>query len=81
MLPVQALLHLIFFAPPLTRGQANLPTLPEAIELFQLESMNNLRETIRSQEGVLAEQQERTAELEGEHVAKDLLIGSMAAPK
>ena len=78
MLPVKALLLLIFFAPSLIRGQANLPTLPQAIELFQLESMNNLRETIQRQEGAMAEQGARIAELEGEHVAKDLLIGSMA---
>merc|ERR1712032_238079 len=79
LLSVQVLLLLIFFAHTQGRGQANLPTLPEAIELFQLESMNNLRETIRSQESAMAEQRARIAELEGEHVAKDLLIGSMAA--
>ena len=38
-------------APPITRGQTNLPPLPdEPIQLFQLDSMNNLMERIQSQE-------------------------------
>ena len=77
MLP--ALLLLILSSPPITAGQANLPTLPEAIQLFQLESMNNQREMIKSQERVITDQRARIAELEGELAAKNLLIGSTTA--
>jgi hypothetical protein len=66
--------------PLLITGQAeDLPTLPEAIQLFQLESMNNLRQTIQSQEGVIRGQVTRIAELEGMLEDKDLLIVSMTA--
>ena len=66
--------------PLLITGQAeDLPTLPEAIQLFQLESMNNLRQTIQSQEGVIRDQVTRIAELEGILGDKDLLIVSMTA--
>ena len=66
--------------PLLITGQAeDLPTLPEAIQLFQLESMNNLRQTIQSQEGVIRDQVTRIAELEGMLEDKDLLIVSMTA--
>ena len=47
-----------------TTGEADLPTLPEAIQLFQLESMNKLRQTIQIQEGVITEQQTRMEALE-----------------
>ena len=60
-------------------GQAGLPTLPEAIQLFQLESMNKLRRTIQSQEGVITDKQTRIAELEGILADKDQLIASMTA--
>ena len=79
LLLVQALLLLLFSVPPMTAGQANLPTLPEAIRLLQLESMNNQRETIESQERVITEQQARISELEGELAAKNLLIDSTIA--
>ena len=66
--------------PLLITGQAeDLPTLPEAIQLFQLESMNNLRQTIQSQEGVIRGQVTRIAELEGILEDKELLIVSMTA--
>ena len=78
VLSVQALCLLILILPTST-GQANLPALPEAIQLFQLKSMNNLRDTIQGQESIIAERQARIAELEGELVAKDLLIGSLTA--
>ena len=81
MLPVQALIPLIFCAAPLSSGQENLPTLPEAIQLFQLESMNNQRETIERQERVIVEQRARIVELEGEIIAKDLLIEKCEAEK
>ena len=47
-----------------TTGEADIPTLPEAIQLFQLESMNKLRQTIQIQEGVITEQQTRMEALE-----------------
>ena len=77
MFPDQALLVFILCAPLITTGQANLPTLPEAVQMFQLESMNNLKEVIRSQEKVMVEQQARMAELEEEHAAKELAIASI----
>ena len=79
MLPAQTLILLILSSAPITRGQDNLPMLPQAIQQFQLESMNNQRATIESQERVIAEQQARIAELEGELTAKDLLIGLIRA--
>merc|ERR1711971_470878 len=50
-----------------------------AIQLFQLESMNKLRQTIHNQEGVIIEKQTRIEELEGALAEKDLLIVSMTA--
>merc|ERR1712172_53654 len=50
-----------------------------AIQLFQLESMNKLRQTIHNQEGVITEKQTRIEELEGALAEKDLLIVSMTA--
>ena len=78
MLTAQAMLLLIFLLPR-TTGQANLPTLPEAIQLFQLESMNNLRETIQSQEKEITEKKLQIVELKEEITAQDLLIGSITA--
>ena len=66
--------------PLLITGQAeDLPTLPDAIQLFQLESMNKLRQTIQSQEGIITDQQTRIEELESALADKDLLIVSMTA--
>ena len=59
-------------------GQADIPTLPEAIQLFQLESMNKLRQTIQEQESVIAEQQERIAELENDVVALDEVMDALS---
>ena len=47
--------------------------------MFQLESMNKLRQTIRTQEGVITDKQTRIAELEGILADKDQLIASMTA--
>ena len=63
MVPVQALL-LIGVSVPIITGQTNLPTLPEAIQLFQVESMNKLRQTIQDQESVIADQQAKIADLD-----------------
>jgi len=63
----------------ITGGQEDLPTLPEAVQLFQLESMNELRQTIQSQESVIRDQETRIAELEKTLEDKDLLIVSMTA--
>ena len=65
MVAVRALL-LILLSAPTIRGRTNLPTLPEAIRLFQVESTNKLRQTIQDQESVIAEQQARIAELEND---------------
>ena len=43
-----------------------LPSLPEAIQLLQLESINELKETIRDQESVIAEQEVKIGKLEDE---------------
>ena len=47
-------------------ANATLPTLPEAIQLLQLESINNLKETIRDRESVIAEQENKITKLEAE---------------
>ena len=57
MVPVQALLLIVLSAPPMIRGETSLPTLPEAIQLFQVESMNKLRQTIQDQESVITGQE------------------------
>ena len=44
-------------------GLATLPTLPEAIQLLQLESINDLKETILDQESVITEQEAKIAKL------------------
>ena len=80
MVAVKALLLILLSGPTLAlagrrlrtgttgtiRGRTNLPTLPEAIRLFQVESTNKLIQTIQDQESVIAEQQARIAELEND---------------
>ena len=68
-----------FPGPPISVGEANLPTLPEAVQLFQLESMNKKREEIESQEKEIREQRARITEIEGDLATKDLLIASKTA--
>merc|ERR1711971_172947 len=62
---------------PKLQEEVDLPTLPEAIQLFQLESMNKLRQTIQSQEEAISEKQTRIEELGRALADKDLLIVSM----
>ena len=57
---------LIGLSAPIIRGETNLPTLPEAIQLFQVETMNKLRQTIQDQESVIAKQQARIVYLEND---------------
>ena len=79
---IYGLLLLIASALPTGKGQeANLPTLPEAIQLLQLESMNELRETIQDQEVIIADQQAKIAKLEEDLEAKDELIVTLKAEK
>ena len=65
-MPVQLLLLLIFSAPP-TAGQNSSLSLPEVIQLFQLDTMNKLRQTIQDQESVISEQQKKITKLEYEN--------------
>ena len=76
MSPIKSLCILALCAPLVTSGETNLPTLPEAIELFQLETVNDLRRTIARQEEVIEEQQARIKELEEESTSKDAVIDS-----
>ena len=76
MSPIKSLCILALCAPLVTSGETNLPTLPEAIELFQLETVNDLRRTIARQEEVIEEQQARIKELEEESKSKDAMIDS-----
>merc|ERR550517_781748 len=79
---ISLLLLLISSALPTAKGQeANLPTLPEAIQLLQLESMNELRKTIQDQEVMIADQQAKIAKLEENLGAKDELIVTLRAEK
>ena len=71
MVAVRALL-LILLSAPTIRGRTNLPTLPEAIRLFQVGSTNKLIQTIQDQESVIAEQQARIAELENDVATLDV---------
>jgi len=72
-------LFLLFSALHATTGQTPLPTLPDAVRLFQLDSMNKLKEAVREQEGIIAENQAKIAELEADSVSKDELIASTTA--
>jgi len=72
-------LFLLFSALHATRGQTPLPTLPDAVRLFQLDSMNKLKEAVGEQEGIIAENQAKIAELEADSVSKDELIASTTA--
>ena len=63
---VQLLLLLFFSASPIT-GHPKPPSLPEAIQLFQMEMMNQMMQTMRDQEGVISEQQVKIAKLEDEN--------------
>jgi len=60
-------------------GESGLPTLPEAVRLFQLDSMNKLKQTIREQESVIAEKVARVAALERDIAAKDESIANLTA--
>ena len=74
--PIKSLCILALCAPLVTSEENNLPTLPEAIELFQLEMINDLRRTIARQEKVIEDQQARIKELEEESTTKDAIIDS-----
>ena len=50
MCPSQRMLLLLYFNHCMHLGLATLPSLPEAIQLLQLDSINDLKETIRNQE-------------------------------
>ena len=77
-----SVLLLIASALPTGKGQeANLPNLPEAIQLLQLESMNELRKTIQDQEVIIADQQAKIEKLEENLGAKDELIVTLRAEK
>ena len=77
-MPVQLLLLLIFSAPP-TAGQNSSLSLPEVIQLFQLDTMNKLRQTIQDQESVISEQQKKMAKLEDENAKMDETIDLLTA--
>jgi len=77
-MPVQLLLLLVFSAPPIA-GQNNTPTLPEVIQLFQLDAMNKLRQTIEDQERVISAQEEKMAMLEDENASMDETIDVLKA--
>ena len=78
IMPVQLLLLLVFSAPPIA-GQNNTPTLPEVIQLFQLDAMNKLRQTIEDQERVISAQEEKMAMLEDENASMDETIDVLKA--
>ena len=77
-MPVQLLLLLVFSAPPIA-GQNNSLLLPEVIQLFQLDTMNKLRQTIKDQERVISAQEEKMAMLEDENASMDETIGVLKA--
>jgi len=77
---ISLLLLLISSGLPKAKGQeANLPSLPEAIQLLQLESMNELRETIQHKEIYIAALEEDLAKLEEDIRAKDEWIVTLTA--
>ena len=73
------LLLVLFAFLRVTKGETGLPTLPEAVRLFQLESMNKLKQTIREQESAISEKQAKIDKFEGEIATKDELISSLTA--
>jgi len=77
-MPAQLLLLLVFSASPIA-GQNNPPSLPEVIQLFQLDTMNKLRQTIQDQESVISEQQKKMAKLEDENAKMDETIDLLTA--
>lgn len=77
-MPVQLLLLLVFSAPPIA-GQNNTPTLPQVMQLFQLDTMNKLRQTIEDQERVISAQEEKMAMLEDENASMDETIDVLTA--
>ena len=77
-----ALSGLLLIISSAAKGQeANLPTLPKAIQLLQLESMNELRVTIQDQEVIIADQQAKIAKLEQDLGVKDELVVTLRAEK
>jgi len=77
-MPAQLLLLLVFSASPIA-GQNNPPSLPEVIQLFQLDTMNKLRQTIQDQESVISEQNAKMAKLEDENARMDETIDVLTA--
>ena len=77
-MPVQLLLLLVFSVPPIA-GQNNTLSLPEVIQLFQLDTMHELRQTIHDQESIISEQQAKIAKLEVKNARVDETIDFLAA--
>ena len=73
-MPVQLLLLLMFSAPIIIAGQTDQPSIPEAIKLFQLGIVNEVRKTVQDQENVISEQQAKIAKLEEENTKMDETI-------
>ena len=65
------LLHLTFCA---QIGRAIIPTLPEAIQLLQLESIKDLENTVEDQHRVIAEHEAKFAKLEREKTEMEVKI-------
>ena len=57
-------LHFLLIPSSEERPTCPVPTLPQAIQLFQVETMNKLRQTIWDEESVIAEQEVKIADLE-----------------
>ena len=59
--------------------EAELPSLPEAVRLLQLDTINDLRQTNKELENIITEKDSQIAKLEVENSEKDESIGNLTS--
>jgi len=73
------ILVLILSALISTTEEQEVPSLPEAVRLLQLDTISALRQTNKEVENVIAEKESKIAKLEVENAGKDETIGNLTA--
>merc|ERR1712013_709328 len=79
MLVVQGFCVLILSGLSSTGEETELPSLPEAVRLLQLDTVIHLRQTNKEQENIISAKDSQIAKLEVRNAGKDETIGNLTA--
>ena len=79
MLTVQGFFVLILSAVVFTSEEKEVTSLPQAVRLLQLRTINHLKQTNKEQESVISEKESQIAKLEVENDEKDGTIGNLTS--